>query len=257
VALGDTLHPETQRYAVGDSQIIRRRLPFRGMPDERIVTFRGASICSIFAPAQIQAEADRPFTLLSTRNWEPIYGVDVIARAVSSVQQTLEARQAAAEAKNGAPQTGAAQTGPDLRMVMLGNGSQAAMLRQILMRGSFNERISFPGQVSFTNLPNYYRMADLYIAASHSDGTSISLLEAMACGRPVLVSDIPGNRMGHARRKWLPSRWRRQRWQCHPARHRPTSGTAAMGRRFRQIAEERRLNKNFQQLLGTYRKMVN
>ena len=41
--------------------------------------------------------------------------------------------------------------------------------------------------------PRYYRNADLYISASHSDGTSISLLEAMACGKPVLVSDIPGN----------------------------------------------------------------
>jgi glycosyltransferase involved in cell wall biosynthesis len=33
----------------------------------------------------------------------------------------------------------------------------------------------------------------LYISASHSDGTSISLLEAFACGIPAIVSDIPGN----------------------------------------------------------------
>jgi glycosyltransferase involved in cell wall biosynthesis len=48
--------------------------------------------------------------------------------------------------------------------------------------------------VGYDDLPRYYRMADLYLSASHSDGTSISLLEAMACGRPALVSDIPGNR---------------------------------------------------------------
>jgi len=33
----------------------------------------------------------------------------------------------------------------------------------------------------------------LYVSASHVDGSSISLLEAMACGLPALVSDIPGN----------------------------------------------------------------
>ncbi|MBG0787839.1 MAG: glycosyltransferase, partial [Anaerolineaceae bacterium] len=35
---------------------------------------------------------------------------------------------------------------------------------------------------------------DLYVSPSHSDGSSISLLEAMATGRSVLVSDIPSNR---------------------------------------------------------------
>jgi glycosyltransferase involved in cell wall biosynthesis len=34
----------------------------------------------------------------------------------------------------------------------------------------------------------------VYISASHSDGTSISLLEAFATGTPVIVPDIPGNR---------------------------------------------------------------
>jgi glycosyltransferase involved in cell wall biosynthesis len=32
------------------------------------------------------------------------------------------------------------------------------------------------------------------VSASHSDGSSVSLLEAMACGKPVVVSGIPGNR---------------------------------------------------------------
>jgi glycosyltransferase involved in cell wall biosynthesis len=37
-------------------------------------------------------------------------------------------------------------------------------------------------------------MADLYVSPSHVDGSSVSLLEALACGLPCLVSDIPGNR---------------------------------------------------------------
>jgi glycosyltransferase involved in cell wall biosynthesis len=34
----------------------------------------------------------------------------------------------------------------------------------------------------------------VYVSASHCDGSSVSLLEAMACGLPAFVSDIPGNR---------------------------------------------------------------
>jgi glycosyltransferase involved in cell wall biosynthesis len=37
-------------------------------------------------------------------------------------------------------------------------------------------------------------MADLFVSPSHVDGSSVSLMEALACGRPVLVSDIPANR---------------------------------------------------------------
>jgi glycosyltransferase involved in cell wall biosynthesis len=112
------------------------------------------------------------FLLLSTRSWEPIYGVDLLARAFVL----------------------AAQQRPELRLLMLGNGSLAPRLRQIFIQGQVTDRVYTPGQVGQADLPRFYRAADLYVSTSHSDGTSISLLEAMACGKPVLLSDIPGNR---------------------------------------------------------------
>jgi glycosyltransferase involved in cell wall biosynthesis len=39
-----------------------------------------------------------------------------------------------------------------------------------------------------------FRAADVVLNSSHSEGLSNAILEAMACGRPVLVSDVPGNR---------------------------------------------------------------
>jgi len=169
---------------VGDCQTIRELAVKHGMPDERIITFPWGIDLQHFTPRSSTDQADDPngrhdtnfqpstFTLLSTRGWEPIYGAEVIARAF-----VLAARQR-----------------PELRLVMLGNGSQAALIRQIFLQGGVSERITFPGQISQDELPRYFHMADLYVSASHSDGTSISLLEAMACGLPALVSDIPGNR---------------------------------------------------------------
>ena len=43
-------------------------------------------------------------------------------------------------------------------------------------------------------MPKMYHESDLYICASPSDGSSVSLLEAMACGLPVIVYDSAGNR---------------------------------------------------------------
>jgi glycosyltransferase involved in cell wall biosynthesis len=172
---------------IGDCDTIRRRARSLGMPEEAIVTFPWGVDIRHFTPgdapppgtgSKIELDQDKsigpgpsPFVLLSTRGWEPIYGVDVIARAfVQSARQR-----------------------PELRLLLLGNGSQATLLRSIFLEGGVLEQVHFAGQVSQADLPRYYRTADLYLSASHSDGTSISLLEAMACGRPALVSDIPGN----------------------------------------------------------------
>jgi glycosyltransferase involved in cell wall biosynthesis len=156
---------------IGDCNTIRQLAISYGMPDERIVTFPWGVDLGHFTPGP-EPGSGQVFTLLSTRGWEPIYGVDVIAEAFVQV-----ARQR-----------------PELRLVMLGNGSQAGLLRQIFQRGGVQEQVLFPGQVSQADLPRIYHACDLYLSASHSDGTSISLLEALACGRPALVSDIPGNR---------------------------------------------------------------
>ena len=44
------------------------------------------------------------------------------------------------------------------------------------------------------DLPDMLAKADIYVSASRSDGTSLSLLEAMAAGAFPVVSDIPANR---------------------------------------------------------------
>ena len=43
-------------------------------------------------------------------------------------------------------------------------------------------------------MPAYLNAADIYVSTSLSDGTSLSLLEAMACSLPVVVTDIPANK---------------------------------------------------------------
>jgi glycosyltransferase involved in cell wall biosynthesis len=40
-------------------------------------------------------------------------------------------------------------------------------------------------------MATWLRASDLYVSNSFSDGASLSLLEAMSCGLPVVVSDVP------------------------------------------------------------------
>ena len=52
-------------------------------------------------------------------------------------------------------------------------------------------KIKLVGRVPNAGLPVYLNASDVYISTSLSDGTSLSLLEAMACGLGLVVSDVP------------------------------------------------------------------
>jgi glycosyltransferase involved in cell wall biosynthesis len=144
------------------------------MDPERTVVFPWGVDLEHFSPHPRAKPlgADQDFTLFCNRSWEPNYGVDVLARAFVRV----------------------AQSRPEVNLLLLGGGSQGAAIRHILERGRVAEQVTFPGYISNQDLPRYYRMADIFISASHVDGSSVSLMEALACGLPCLVSDIPANK---------------------------------------------------------------
>ncbi len=83
---------------------------------------------------------------------------------------------------------------PDLRVLMLGDGSLRSRIEEDLRTSGLKDRVHLAGQVQEDLLPAYFQEADLYVSASFSDGTSVTLLEAMASGLPVITTDEPGNR---------------------------------------------------------------
>ncbi len=161
-------------YFTSDAQVTRDKAVAYGMDPERTVVFPWGVDLEHFSPHPRAKPlgADQDFTLFCNRSWEPNYGVDVLARAFVRV----------------------AQSRPEVNLLLLGGGSQGAAIRHILERGGVAEQVTFPGYISNQDLPRYYRMADMFISASHVDGSSVSLMEALACGLPCLVSDIPANK---------------------------------------------------------------
>jgi glycosyltransferase involved in cell wall biosynthesis len=99
----------------------------------------------------------------------------------------------------------ASEKEPSLRLLLLGNGSLAEKIHGLVHALHLKEKIHFGGRIGQDALPRYYHAADLYLSASHSDGSSVSLMEALACGLPVIVSDIPGNRewIGDGKAGWM------------------------------------------------------
>lgn len=172
-------------WFTSDAQVTRDKAVGYGMNPERTTVFPWGVDLAHFQPKPSSANRQpiTGFTLFCNRSWEPRYGVDVLARAFVRVAREL----------------------PDVSLLLLAGGSQAAAIRQILVGGGVLDRVQFGGQVSQVDLPDWYHMADLYISPSHVDGSSVSLMEALACGLPALVSDIPANCewVSEGRNGWL------------------------------------------------------
>ena len=77
---------------------------------------------------------------------------------------------------------------------MLGSGSLQSKVKAFIAQHELEHAIYLVGRVSHDMLPSYFNESDLYVSCSYSDGTSVSLLEAMACGLPVIVTNLPSNR---------------------------------------------------------------
>ena len=87
----------------------------------------------------------------------------------------------------------AALADPAMMLVMGGDGPLTPSHRARVAELGLESRVRFIGRVDEAELPALLRGAELYVTASETDGTSVTLLQAMACGVPVIASRNPGN----------------------------------------------------------------
>jgi glycosyltransferase involved in cell wall biosynthesis len=82
---------------------------------------------------------------------------------------------------------------PSVVFLMAGEGSLTPAVKERVRSLGIGESFRFLGWLDRLALARYTASSDIYVTCSVSDGTSASLLEAMALGIPPVVSDIPGN----------------------------------------------------------------
>lgn len=102
----------------------------------------------------------------------PKYGVDLLIRAFA----------------------GMAEEHPEARLSIVGGGPQEAELRRLAKDLGIGERVDFRGAVAHAQVPEELRRLDVYAAFSRADSESfgVAVIEASACGLPVVVSRVGG-----------------------------------------------------------------
>lgn len=141
-----------------------------GIPDSKLLVATLGVDTQAFAyrpPAPFHA----PVRLLCTRTLAELYDPGTIVRACHLLRQR----------------------GCDFRLTFAAGGVMQAQVEQLVREHNLQNHISFLGGYDPTKLVTLLREHDLYVSATLWDGTSISLLEAMAAGIVPILSRIPSN----------------------------------------------------------------
>lgn len=81
---------------------------------------------------------------------------------------------------------------PDSRLLLIGDGPEAKELKRIARDLGVRDDVQFEGWVPFEKIPLYLASSDLFVHPSASEGFPNVVLEAMASGLPVVMTNVVG-----------------------------------------------------------------
>ncbi len=144
-------------------------LAHRTMPDLELVTIPNGVDTTLFTPAG--AVPKRAFTMVCVARLIERKGQHHLLEAFAQL------RAASAE---------------PMALIFVGTGDAEPKLREWAMSLKVTDAVTFQGFVPREQMPPVYRNADVFVLPSQQEGMSIALLEAMASGLPVVVTDTGG-----------------------------------------------------------------
>jgi len=115
---------------------------------------------------------DRSLPLLVyVGRFDPVKGVDRLLRAAAKLRQQM-----------------------DFRLVLVGGGGEGTpevqKIRMLCEHLSLNDMVRFSGGRTHDDLPLFYSAADALVLSSHYESFGLVLLEALACGTPVVATPV-------------------------------------------------------------------
>jgi len=128
---------------------------------------------NLFKPQKVKSIfAENDIVIGTIKALEPVYGIKYLLEAFDIVHKK--------------------RTDISLKLLIVGGGSQEAELKQLCKIYSLGNDVKFTGWIGYEEIPIYHNMLDIYVALSESESFGVSVLEASACAKPVVVSNVSG-----------------------------------------------------------------
>lgn len=159
------------------------------------------------------------FEIASLRSWEPNYNIGTVLEAFARLRAER-------------PQAGAV-------LHLMGGGPDEAALRAQAAALGLGDSVRFLGRVGDASMIAMLQRSRVSLSVPSSDATSVAMLESLACGLPVVASDLPANR-AWIEPEWLvPPRDAEALVAALLRLHDDPAAAQALGRRHRELAVKR------------------
>lgn len=165
------------QLVVAESPFIARHLAQIGVYTERMITIPWGVQPILFengdgnrARTAHELPAETPL-IFAPRGFKDVYDPELTLSAFSALRARL----------------------PEARMVMLGDTQSNTFTKRIeplVQELGLDDHVIFPGHISHTAMTDYYYAASVTLSTSKSDGTPTSMIESMACGTPVVMTEL-------------------------------------------------------------------
>jgi glycosyltransferase involved in cell wall biosynthesis len=163
-------------WITGDSDDILRDCIELGAPASKCTLIQWGVDFKEFHPgrganlrAKLGIAEDVP-VVLSTRSFtQDYYNIDVIIESLPLVREKF----------------------PNVLYLMAGLEGSDGRFREMAGRTGAAESMRFLGRIPHDELPDYVAASDVFVTVPSVDATAVSLLEAMACGSAIVVTNLP------------------------------------------------------------------
>ena len=80
----------------------------------------------------------------------------------------------------------------ELRLLIVGDGTQRMELETLAKKLDINSKVTFTGKIDNEKVPDYINKMDIVCLPSLSESFGVSAVEACACGRPIIATEVGG-----------------------------------------------------------------
>lgn len=152
------------RKVICVSQALKDRLILHGVAEDKLVVLMNGVDRSLFT--YDQAQSNRGGYFLSVGNLVPLKGHRLILQALTAL--------------------------PAEKLVIIGGGELDSELKKLTENLGISDRVTFLPPLPHGDLPAYYQKAKCTILMSAMEGMPNVVLESLACGTPVVATDVGG-----------------------------------------------------------------
>lgn len=115
---------------------------------------------------------EKAFVIGCVKSLEEIYNIDILIKAFSHIKSKYKQQ--------------------NIKLLIIGTGSQEFTLKKLVSDMNLSEDVIFTGRIAFSQVSQYFNMLDVLVNISNYESFGVSVIEAMACEKPVIATNTGG-----------------------------------------------------------------